>query len=801
MSVFEELGVMPELCKAVEDLGWTLPTPVQVEAIPLILGGGDVMAAAETGSGKTGAFAIPVLQIVHEALRQRMRPPSAAPAASSASSPGPGRSSKAASASSTAATCSLSADDRDPHVAVSADGRRAQSRNEKSWGGVRGSVGVFAACGGKVYYEVTVNDEGLSRVGWSCRTASLDLGTDKLGFGYGGTGKKSHNRQFDTYGEPFGAGDVIGCLLDCSSGGGGVSFTRNGTPLGPAFSLPPALSNQILYPTICLKNAEVSVNFGAPSGDPPLAHPPPPGYIPLAKAPDAWVLAAPEAGGGGGGAAAAAGAASVRLPVCLILEPARDLAEQTANCIRDFGRHLAAPSLSCGLFVGGVDPGPQLRSLREGVDIVVGTPGRVVDFVESGKIVLDQVRFFVLDEADRLISDNPDVILKLFARLPKGGTGVNRLQVLLFSATLHSPEVRSMADRICVTPTLVDLKGRDAVPETVDHVLIRVDPREDRSWLQSRPQVYTDGCHALDRLDTSSPSPPAETLSEAVKRLKPRLLVRLLESLKCDQALIFCRTNHDCDQLEKYLNGLGAGGGGGGEETGGKGGGGKGVAGGAGVFRGKRESGKENPFSCVVLAGARSVDERRAALSAFKEGDVRFLICTDVAARGLDIRELPYVINMTLPDRSEDYIHRIGRVGRADTLGLAISLVSQVPEKVWYCTVKGLKPWLAPDAANTKTTDKGGHTIWYDERSLLSSIETRLGRPIPAMSEDLTLPPELRERLAAGGEAYGQQRGGGTSKEVSEHLEQIAANVAQLASLEWSVQSSFLRLKQRWQKV
>ncbi|GLC38638.1 hypothetical protein PLESTB_000455000 [Pleodorina starrii] len=784
MSAFEELGVMPELCKAVEELGWMLPTPIQAEAVPLILGGGDVMAAAETGSGKTGAFAIPVLQIVHEALRQRVR--SGAAASTSGRGGAGGAGAGAAAAASPAADVVLSTEDRDLHVAVSADGCTAQSRSEKSWGGARATVGVFASCGGKVYYEVTVNDEGLSRVGWSCATASLDLGTDRLGFGFGGTGKKSHQRQFDAYGEPFGRGDVIGCLLDCSAGGS-VSFTKNGVPLGEAFKLPPHLQNQVLHPALCLKNAEVGLNFGG-AASPPLSHPPPPGFLPLAKAPPSWVATASSPSSSL--SASASTASGGRKPVCVILEPAKDLAEQTCNCFNDYAKYLAAPALRAGLFVGGVDTAPQLRMLREGVDIVVGTPGRVIDFVESGKIALDQVRFFVLDEADRLIADNPDVVTKMYNRLPKGGTGVNRLQVLLFSATLHSPEVRDMASRICVNPILVDLKGKDAVPETVDHVLVRVNPAEDRSWLQSKPEVFTDGCHALDRVGPATASSP-ECLSEATKRLKQRLLQRLIDSLRMEQCLIFCRTNHDCDQLERFLNSLGGAGGGGGG----------GGAGGGGGFRGKKESGKENPYSCVVLAGARSMDERRAALAAFKEGDVRFLICTDVAARGIDIRELPYVINMTLPDKSEDYIHRIGRVGRADTLGLAISLVSEVPEKVWFCTVKGLKPWLAPDSANTRTTDKGGHTIWYDEKALLAAIETRLSRSIPSLGEDLSLPPQLAERLAAGGDKYGQQRGGGVSKEVTEHLEQIAQNVQQLASLEWRVQTSFLRLKQRWQSA
>lgn len=98
----------------------------------------------------------------------------------------------------------------------------------------------------------------------------------------------------------------------------------------------------------------------------------------------------------------------------------------------------------------------------------------------------------------------------------------------------------------------------------------------------------------------------------------------------------------------------------------------------------QREKGKENRYSCVVLAGMRSMEERRRNLQAFHDGDVRFLICTDVAARGIDVRGLPFVVNLTLPDRSENYIHRIGRVGRAERMGLAVSLVATAKERVWY---------------------------------------------------------------------------------------------------------------------
>lgn len=219
--------------------------------MPLILGGGDVMAAAETGSGKTGAFALPVLQIVHETLRTRQRTRQNA----SGSEEGPGE----------PAACVLNAEDRDSVVAVAPDGLCCQARSEAAWGGVRGAVGAFA---GKVYWEATVADEGLCRcglrtrsrvratlrpqqrpvpapppsiaahphtpsltvtvgprcpstprpcrVGWSTLSATLDLGTDRLSFGYGGTGKKSHTRSFGDYGQVrAAAGLAVPCDWCC----------------------------------------------------------------------------------------------------------------------------------------------------------------------------------------------------------------------------------------------------------------------------------------------------------------------------------------------------------------------------------------------------------------------------------------------------------------------------------------------------------------------------------------------------------------------------------------------------------
>ena len=245
--------------------------------------------------------------------------------------------------------------------------------------------------------------------------------------------------------------------------------------------------------------------------------------------------------------------------------------------------------------------------------------------------------------------------MKLFDRMPKSGDGFVRLQVLLFSATLHSGDIEDLAARLCERPAWVDLRGKDSVPETVHHARAVVNPDErstfDRCTFEDAsgatlPPVPTDNAHAHDDVnegaDVDSDGSKRDqnqsksqnqnqklAASQSVKRLKPVVLKRLIDAHRMDQALIFCRTNFDCDNVESFLN----------------------ACGGGRAYRGKSEKGPENPYSCVVLGGARSMDERRRNLAAFKEGDVRFLICTDVAARGLDIKGLPFVINVTLPDR------------------------------------------------------------------------------------------------------------------------------------------------------
>jgi ATP-dependent RNA helicase DDX1 len=224
-----------------------------------------------------------------------------------------------------------------------------------------------------------------------------------------------------------------------------------------------------LYPAVCLKNAEVGVTFGGAT-DAAFAHARE-GFVGVGAA-GKDVLewgggggggeGEGEGGGGGGGGGGDGGDErkrnqtaknAARAPTAIVLEPARDLAEQTHEFFRAFASQFRNPAIETALCVGGVDIGPQQRALRDGVDVVVGTPGRVIDLVERGALRVSSARFFVLDEADRLLdTGNRDAIVKLFKKLPKSGPGFARLQVLLFSATLHSPEIASL--RFVLRPPL-----------------------------------------------------------------------------------------------------------------------------------------------------------------------------------------------------------------------------------------------------------------------------------------------------------------------------------------------------------
>ncbi|CAH0384139.1 unnamed protein product [Bemisia tabaci] len=729
MAAFEELGVIPEIGKAIEEMDWMLPTDVQAEAIPLILGGGDVLMAAETGSGKTGAFCLPIIQIVWETLKDLESGKAVKVAGSDKSSP----------------LWLLNVWDRSSAMAITPDGLRCQSRDQKQWNGCRANKGVTSR--GKYYYEATVTDEGLCRIGWSTSEATYDLGTDRFGFGFGGTGKKSNNKQFDDYGEAFGMHDVIGAQLDLDSNT--IRFRKNGLDLGEAFKIPAQLNNRTFFPAVVLKNAEMSFNFGAQ----PFKFKPPPGFTPISQAPKELVRNS-EVSPGSSGPKILKKINSA--PQAIIIEPSRELAEQTYNQIEKFKKYVEDPKINALLIIGGVSVKEQMAQLSSGVDIVVATPGRLEDLISGGHLSLTHCRFFVLDEADGLLKQGyTEFIDKLHRQIPKVTADGKRLQMIVCSATLHAFEVKKMADRLMHFPTWVDLKGEDAVPETVHHVVVMVDPQKDKSWQNIKRPIRTDGVHREDSIRPNNPN--AECLSEAVKMLKGEYCVRAIEKHKMDKAIIFCRTKLDCDNLEKHL--IQAGGG---------------------------PSNRKNTYSCVCLHGDRKPNERKANLEAFKRGEAKFLICTDVAARGLDVTGLPFMINITLPDEKSNYVHRIGRVGRAERMGLAISLVASVPEKVWYhgewCSSRGRNCY------NTALTDQGGCCIWYNEPRYLAEIEDHLNVTIQQVEPELDIPVDEFD----GKVVYGQKRSNQGSN-YENHVEQMAPAVKDLSALESKAQLTFLQ--------
>jgi ATP-dependent RNA helicase RhlE len=286
-----------------------------------------------------------------------------------------------------------------------------------------------------------------------------------------------------------------------------------------------------------------------------------------------------------GGAPAAQAPRRVR---ALILTPTRELAAQVEESVRTYGQYL---TLKSTLIYGGVNINPQIDALRRGVDILVATPGRLLDHLQQKTASLAHVEILVLDEADRML-DMGFIrdIRRILALLPA------RRQNLLFSATF-SNEIRQLADGLLHAPALIDVARRNAESELVAQLVHPVD-----AWR------------------------------------KRELLTHLVSSGDWRQVLVFTRMKSGANRLAEYLCKAG--------------------------------------IEATAIHGNKSQPARTRALAGFKTGTVRVLVATDIAARGLDIEELPHVVNFELPNVPADYVHRIGRTGRAGSTGVAISLVS-----------------------------------------------------------------------------------------------------------------------------
>ncbi|MDD2760511.1 MAG: DEAD/DEAH box helicase [Methylomonas sp.] len=271
----------------------------------------------------------------------------------------------------------------------------------------------------------------------------------------------------------------------------------------------------------------------------------------------------------------------------LILTPTRELTMQVYDSVRTYGKHL--PFFAEAVF-GGVSINPQIQKMQRGTDIVVATPGRLLDLIQQRHLDLSSVQYFVLDEADRML-DMGFIrdIKKIIGLLPQ------KRQNLFFSAT-YAPEVSALAEQILNDPVAIAVARRNAAAETVSQLIYPV-KREN----------------------------------------KRELLAFLIGDGHWQQVLVFVRTKHGADRLCKQLI--------------------------------------KDGIRCAALHGDKSQGARVRALDEFKQGKVTALIATDIAARGLDIDQLPHVVNFDLPQVAEDYVHRIGRTGRAGAEGQAISLV------------------------------------------------------------------------------------------------------------------------------
>ena len=277
----------------------------------------------------------------------------------------------------------------------------------------------------------------------------------------------------------------------------------------------------------------------------------------------------------------------VRRTRALILEPTRELAAQVETAFRDYARFT---NLKVAVVFGGVGYGRQNQALKEGTDIIVATPGRLLDHIQQGTCNLQHVDFLVLDEADRMLDMGflPDV-RRIVQKIPR------ERHTSLFSATIP-PEITSLIQWAMRNPQTIEIGQRRSPAETVKHV------------------VY----------------PVAEDQ-------KTDLLRALLDSVQYDSVIVFCRTKNRADRIGTML--------------------------------------KKNNHAVAILHSNRTQREREQALKGFREGRFEVLVATDIAARGLDIEDVSHVINFDVPQHPEDYVHRIGRTGRAQATGDAFTLM------------------------------------------------------------------------------------------------------------------------------
>lgn len=294
------------------------------------------------------------------------------------------------------------------------------------------------------------------------------------------------------------------------------------------------------------------------------------------------------------------GRARSRMPRSLVLAPTRELAAQVAENFDNYGKY---HKLTKALLVGGESMGDQIKILEKGADVLIATPGRLLDLFDRGQILLSDIKILVIDEADRMLDMGfiPD-IEKIITLIPMSR------QTLLFSATMPQ-EIKNLADKFLSNPKSVSVAPAASPAATVDHRLMQVSPKDKKYALRD-----------------------------------------LIERENIKNAFVFCNRKKDVDMLGKWLS--------------------------------------EKGFSAAALHGDMVQSKRTETLQAFKDGKISLMVCSDVAARGLDVSGVSHVFNYDVPFNADDYVHRIGRTGRAGQSGKAWTLVTESDDKLIAAIVK-----------------------------------------------------------------------------------------------------------------
>ena len=344
------------------------------------------------------------------------------------------------------------------------------------------------------------------------------------------------------------------------------------------------------------------------------------------------------------------GRARSRMPRSLVLAPTRELAAQVAENFDKYGKY---HKLTKALLVGGESMGDQIKILEKGADVLIATPGRLLDLFDRGQILLSDIKILVIDEADRMLDMGfiPD-IEKIITFIPM------TRQTLLFSATMQ-PEIKNLADKFLSNPKSVSVAPPASPAATVDHRMMEVNPKDKKYVLRD-------------------------------------LITR--ENIK--NAFVFCNRKKDVDMLGKWLS--------------------------------------EKGFSAAALHGDMVQSKRTETLQAFKDGKISLLVCSDVAARGLDVSGVSHVFNYDVPFNSDDYVHRIGRTGRAGQSGKAWTLITEDDEKLVSAIVKLVGRDIVTEKSIKADKGEAPPKAARDEKNREEKSERapRRERPVKAVRED-----------------------------------------------------------------